>query len=174
MMPHKEIFSLYYPRLCHFAWQMTKDKELVQDIVHDAFLALWDNNPDMLPPFAIKNYLYATVRNSCINLARHEKVVSRYQTLQPFDEAQEPDILPQLIRSEIMAEILKIMESMPEGCKTVFQKGYLEGLSNIEVAQQLGISVSTVKTQKTRALKIIKSNLNPEFFKVFLFFITFY
>lgn len=167
----KALFSFFYPRLCHFAWQLLHDDELVQDVVQDAFLALWENLESLnAEPTAVKNYLYSTVRNACYNIKRHDKVVRRYQTMNPFDEIQEPSVDRQLIRSEVMGEVYKIMTEMPDSCRKIFRLGYLEGLSNVEVSKMLKISVSTVKTQKQRAIDLIKSKLNPEFFGLFLFF----
>jgi RNA polymerase sigma-70 factor (ECF subfamily) len=42
--------------------------------------------------------------------------------------------------------------------------GYLEGMKNHEIAKELGISVNTVKTQKQRALQLLRLKLKPEFF----------
>jgi len=171
ILSSKELFVRYYPRLCHFAWQVLRNDEHVQDVVQDAFLAFWGKRDTIGDdPAAIKNYLYTTVRNACFNIKRHEKAAARYQSLNPFDEAEEPDVMSELFRSEVMGAIYEIMKEMPKSCLEIFRMGYLEGFSTNEIAESLNISVSTVKTQKKRALKLIKSKLNPEFFAIFSVF----
>ncbi len=167
------IFREYYTRLCHFAWQMLHDKEEVEDIVQDAFMAYWNNKHVIADnDIAIKNFLYTSVRHACYNLLRREKVEQRFQALHHEDEVEESQVLAKIIRAEVMDEIHKIIQSMPAGCQEVFRLGYLEGLTNPQIADQLDISVNTVKTQKQRGLKIVKGKLNPELFvflAVFLF-----
>jgi len=171
----KELFTQYYPRLCHFAWQLLSDKEMVQDVVQDVFLTYWGRHEELKSdPAAVKSFLYITVKNACLNIRRHEKVVEKYRMLTPFQEAEESGIMRKIIRAEIMVEVFEIMKSMPEGCREVFRLGYLEGLSNIQIAEHLQIGVTTVKTQKQRALKLIKSKLNPDFFTLFVFFFEIY
>lgn len=161
----EEVFKTYYPRLCHFAWQLLHDKDIVEDIVQDAFVAYW-NNKDAIADHdvAIKNFLYTSVRNFCYNIIRREKATQRFQLLHQEDEHEESQVLAKIIRSEVMEEIYKIVRSMPEGCQKVFRLGYLEGLTNPQIAEKLAISINTVKTQKQRGLKILKGKLNPELF----------
>ncbi|MGK6349923.1 RNA polymerase sigma-70 factor [Parapedobacter sp. DT-150] len=165
----EDVFKKYYARLCHFAWQMLHDRDAVEDIVQDAFMAYW-NNKDAIADqdIAIKNFLYTAVRNSCYNTLRREKTTQRYYMIQQHEESEESEVLTKIIRSEVMAEIYAIIQSMPDGCQEVFRLGYLEGLTNPQIAEKLAISINTVKTQKQRGLKIIKGKLNPELFVLLL------
>jgi DNA-directed RNA polymerase specialized sigma24 family protein len=53
------LFKEHYSRLCHFAYTLLNKKELVEDIVQDAFIAYWNNEATVADhPVAIKNYLY--------------------------------------------------------------------------------------------------------------------
>jgi len=159
------LFREYYPRLCHFAWQMLNDKDRVEDVVQDAFMAYLDHAGMIAEDdIAIKNFLYTSVRNACYNITRHMKVTQRYFLLQETNEVEESQVLTKIIRAEVMHEVYRIIQTMPEGCQQIFRMGYLEGLTNPQIADQLGLSVNTVKTQKQRGLKIIKAKLNPELF----------
>ena len=152
---------------------MLHDADQVEDIVQDAFMNYWDNRDAVADEeTAIKNYLYSTVRNACFNISRHEKVVSRYLNLHQEQLTEESTVLASIIRAEVMDEVYKIVRSMPHGCQEVFRLGYLEGLSNLKIAEQLNISVNTVKTQKKRGLKIVKGKLNPELFALVVALLT--
>ena len=161
------VFKTYHKRLCHFAWQMLGDRGMVDDVVQDAFVAYWNQRHVIYDnEVAIKNFLYAAVRHACMNLFRHAKIVRRYEEAHPDEAFEESKVMHNIIRAEVMDEVLKVMQTLPEGCKAVFRLGYLEGLSNPEVADQLNISVNTVKTQKQRAMTALRTKLNPEFFAV--------
>lgn len=169
----EQIFRTYYSRLCHFAWQMVHDADQAEDIVQDAFANFWNNRHAVADDeIAIKNYLYSTVRNACFNISRHAKVEDRYLQLNREDVVEESAVLANIIRAEVMDEVYKIVRTMPQGCQDVFRLGYLEGLSNLKIAEQLNISVNTVKTQKQRGLKIIRGKLNPEFFALLVLFFS--
>lgn len=161
----EELFRKYYPRLCHFAWQFLHDREAVEDIVQDAFMAFWNQHDNLADyDIAIKNFLYMTVRNGCLNYLRRDRNTQRFQQQYHPDEAEDPETLARIIRSEVLDEIYRIVNLMPDGCREVFRLGYLEGLSNPQIAEELDISINTVKTQKQRAMRIIKGRLNPELF----------
>lgn len=167
------IFHKYYQRLCHFAWQIVQDDDLVQDLVQEAFIAFWKNRSKLADDELVhKSFLYSTVKNLCLNRLRHEKIVHKYRIHQqekPIEvNNQEMVIIRKLIRSEIMEDVIRIIRTMPMGCQEVFRLSYLEGLSNDEVAQELSISVNTVKTHKKRGLRLIRAKINPEFYS-FLF-----
>lgn len=164
-MALEDIFRQYYHRLCHFAWQMIQDRDAVQDIVQDAFMAFWNNQDSITDDeIARKNFLYTTVRFACLNYIRHGKVVDKFHAFQGTDHSEDPQVIHQLIRSEVMDEIYRIVNTMPDRCQSVFRLGYLEGLSNEQISDELSISINTVKTQKQRGLKLIKAKLHPEFF----------
>ena len=56
-------------------------------------------------------------------------------------------------------ELAADVEKLPEECRKVFQLCYFQGLDNESAAQELGLSVNTVKAQKARGKKILRENL---------------
>jgi RNA polymerase sigma-70 factor (family 1) len=166
------LFRKHYKSLCHFAWEITSDMLVAEDVVSDAFLVYF-NQKDRISEdeTAIKNFLYSTVRFSCYNLARQRKIVNRYWEKNGYLDHYDSEIENNIIRSEVLAEILSIVATLPNACQQVFRKGYLEGLSNAEIAEEMGIRVNTVKTQKQRGMQVLIKKLNPEFLALFIFFI---
>lgn len=161
----EELFKEHYASLCYFAVKILGDSKLSEDVVQDAFLAYWQKNKEVsADSICIKFFLYSTVRFTCYKMIRREKVVQKYHRLNQNNDIEHAEILNEIIHSEVLDAIYKIMKSLPEGCQMVFKLGYLEGLSNPEIADQLGISVNTVKTHKQRGLRLIRRKLNPELF----------
>lgn len=156
----KHLFDLYYTRLCYFAHKLISNKEGAEDIVQDAFVAYWKKQTDFDNEPSIKSFLYLTVKNACLNIIRHESVEKRYAESQDTKQLEEEKISEHIIRSEVAGEIHTAIATLPQGCRQVLKLAYFEGLKNDEIAQQLSISVNTVKTQKARALQLLRLKLD--------------
>jgi RNA polymerase sigma-70 factor (family 1) len=169
----EELFRECYARLVHFSFQLTGNKAGAEDIVQDAFaryLDLRDHISDN--KLAVKAWLYNTVRNKSLNLLRHEQVEKKYLNLQSPDPSDNTQAMHAMIRSEVVAEIIRAVDSLPEGCRRIVLMSYMDGKKNQEIAEELGISVNTVKTQKKRALQLLRLQLKPEVFSFVLLFFS--
>ncbi|WP_255501973.1 RNA polymerase sigma factor [Olivibacter sp. SDN3] len=170
----EKLFKTHYRSLSYFAYQLLQEKHTADDAVQEAFLALWDKKEILSDhPIAIKNFLYTHVKNICLNIQRRKKVINRYfETREEVDD-EEDTVLEALINAEVLDELYQVVATLPENCQEIFRLGYLEGLKNAEIAEMLGISVNTVKTQKQRGLKILKKKLHPSVLNVLIFFLNF-
>jgi RNA polymerase sigma-70 factor (ECF subfamily) len=162
------LFRSYYARLCFFATRMTGDAALAEDIVQESFLNCWKTRLNFPHEQVAKSYLYRSVRNACLNHTRHLDVVKRHSTeSNPGDASSEP-IIEEIVRAELMGEVHAAIESLPEGCRTVLKMAYFEKLRNEEIAGMLDVSVNTVKTQKMRAIRLLRMRLDPLTIVLFL------
>ena len=169
----EDVFKEYYGRLCYFVYQFVPDKTIAEDLVQDAFLAYWDSKSKFSDhPRAIKDFLYTAVRNSSLNYLKREKVRERYFFRRQEDDFENEKVLGAIIKAEAMANLHKAVFQLPESCRKVFLLAYFQGLSNPEIAQELNISVNTVRNHKSYGLKILRSNLDIETFMVFTLFMA--
>lgn len=147
----------YFRALCLFSEKITGDSVSAQDIAEESIIKLWENRGDFTSFPAVKKYLYICARNACFNDlklgGRREKRQDEYTRRQ---EPAEGFVLNEIIRADVMAEIYTAIEQLPEKMGLVFKLAYLEGLSNREIADQLALSVHTVKNQKSRALELLR------------------
>jgi len=161
----ESVFQSLYKRLCHFAYQLLADKSLVEDLVQDAFVELWRKQDQIdRHPIAVKNFLYTTVKNSCFKKYRHLQVVQKYNREHSKEQIEDATYLQALIRAEVLHEVRHAIDTLPKMCRQVFRMGYFEGLNNAEIAQELGLSIHTVKSQKQRGLRLLKGKLDPEIY----------
>jgi len=167
------LFKEFYERLVYFSFQIIKDNAQAQDIAQDAFIKYWHNKEIVQPSkTAIKNYLYSTVRNASFNAIRHSKVVSGYITIeQAKPETVESPIIDAIIEAEVMAEIHFAVQSLPHNYRIVSMLGYFDGKKNQEIADELELSVNTIKKQKYRALHLLRGMLAPELFIILIVFV---
>ncbi|MEE1945691.1 RNA polymerase sigma-70 factor [Pedobacter sp. KR3-3] len=169
----EELFRNNYAKLCHFAFQFLKDEDASKDIVQETFATFWDSKESLqVEPNATSSFLYASVRNACLNKLRRLKLENGYLNNQEADPFEEAIGLNSMIRSEVIAELHKAITMLPKNCQLIFRMGYLEGLKNPQIAAELGISINTVKTQKKRGLELIKMRVNPDFLALVLIFLA--
>ncbi|TKC13204.1 sigma-70 family RNA polymerase sigma factor [Pedobacter polaris] len=158
------LFRIYYKPLCKFAQQLISDVELAKDLVQDAFIAYWNNKESIADhEIAIKNFLYSSIRYACYNISRHVKVQERYFKIHQAALYEDSLLLQDMIRAEQLEAIYRLINTLPKACMHIFYLGYVEDLSNTDIAKKLGISINTVKTQKRRGLKMIREKINDLF-----------
>jgi len=159
------LFKEFYDRLVYFSCQFVKDRHQAQDIVQDAFIKYWNQKDSIVPvKAAIKNYLYSTVRNASLNVVRHQKVVEGYLQQVGGVEPEEPPVIDAIIFAEVIAEVHAAVRSLPENYRMISFMGYFDDKRNQEIADELNMSINTVKKQKQRALQLLRVKLEPEIF----------
>jgi RNA polymerase sigma-70 factor (ECF subfamily) len=147
------LFKEYYQALCSFARQFIEDKDICEDAVQDAFAALWDIKDGFKEEKLVKYYLYNAVRNKCLNLIRHEKVKARYQK-----ESVVPTIDEAVIEAGVFAPVYKALKELTtQECNVMM--GVMHGHTNQEIADDLKVSVNTIKTLRQRAYKTLRERL---------------
>ena len=154
----ERIFRSHYGAFCSFASKYVRDDAVVEDIVQDAFVTLLERSPHFDTETHLKNFLYVTIRNACLNYIRDEEAKNRYVEAQVREEKTE-SFEEEIILSEVYQELANAVAELPEECRKVFELCYFQGKDNNEAAEILGISVNTVRTQKARGKKILREKL---------------
>jgi RNA polymerase sigma-70 factor (ECF subfamily) len=68
------LFRTYYQSLCNYAYTFIQDRDNAEEVVQSTFLSVWEKREALEIHTAVKPYLYAMVRNACLNLIKHEKI----------------------------------------------------------------------------------------------------
>ena len=166
----EQLFKDNYAKLCYFATQLLNDSEAANDVVQETFMTFWNLNPEEKKNIvSVNGFLYQSVKNASLNRLRRQKLEHSYLNKQDVEPIEDAVALNLMIKSEVIAEINKVLETLPASCQQIFRMGYLEGLKNHEIAEALDISINTVKTQKKRGLQLLKMRLNPDFFAIGFF-----
>ena len=154
------IFDRYYRSLCYFANRFIPARPMAEDITQEAFVRLWEKHDAFSCQQSIKAFLYIITRNACLNFIKHcnrEKKNEHHWGF-TWDETEDC-ILTNLTRSEVLKEILAAIDGLPPECRKVIQLCFIEGFENREIAQQLSLSVHTIKNQKARGLYLLRKRL---------------
>jgi RNA polymerase sigma-70 factor (family 1) len=154
------LFKLYYKPLLLFATKLLKEVDASEDVVTVAFTKLWYKRESIERAEAIKSYLYTSVRNSCLNRIRNEKRIKKKKKIFSIQQSWDEPVLHHLIRAETLHEISRGYEMLPPQCAKVFQLFYLQGKDYETIAEEMKLSISTIRNQKRRALQLIRSTMH--------------
>lgn len=131
-----------------------------QDLAHDAYLRVRPSietdaarNPEAL--------LYTTARRLAFNQLKRRRIAPFATAPSPveFAPSSEPGVVQQVMARQELDRLEHAIAALPEGCRTVFLLRKLELLSHREIADRLGITVSTVEKQHARALRLLRTAL---------------
>ncbi len=154
------VFNYYYSSLCAFSMQYLNDRNAVEDLVQDFFVTLWLESSSRKIQVSLKSYLYAGIRNRCLDFQKHQKVVKKHHSFVNFFAEKEDSPVDQFFaESELRHAIQNSMAKLPPRCHEIFGLSRFKGLSNQEIAEKLGLSKRTVELQISNALKILRKEL---------------
>lgn len=150
-------FNQFYSPLFYFSHSITQNETASEDIISESFIKLWDNRNSLKQKSHVKHFLYLIVRNSSIDYLREKKKdQQRENTLIQLMPLSEKHILEKLIEAETYNEMYRMYARLPKKCRMVFEMFYIQKKAVKEIANELSISVNTVKSQKQRALQLLK------------------
>ncbi|MEY2924412.1 MAG: hypothetical protein RLZZ337_960 [Bacteroidota bacterium] len=156
----ERFYKKHHPGLLYFAIYRIQSKEDALEIVNDVFLAVWNKKDSLELNDSLKSYLYASVKNGCINFLKKKRIV--FSDLDDVENRSDEDADKKIKIQEQTKDLNKILESLPPKCKQVFLMSRVDGLKYQEIADILDLSVKTVEAQMSKALKIFKNNLRSE------------
>ena len=150
--------NLYQP-LCHYAFSFLNDRDEAEEIVQATFLAVWEKRQTLSISTSAKSYLYAMVRNACLNLLKHDKIKQKYAVEASYADQGYDAVMNTVSSVELEDRIQRAIELLPEQCRLVFKLSRFEELRYQEIADQLDISVKTVENHIGKALKLMREHL---------------
>jgi RNA polymerase sigma-70 factor (ECF subfamily) len=162
-----KLFNAYSPVLLSFITKFNVDPEDANDTLQQTFLKVWESRAKLDPELPLKNYIITIAKNDLYNRIQRNIFAKKHHDLLG---AQDQPILEPLYSdlSEILNEILN---GLPEKRAKVFKMSRIQGYTNKEIAQELGISKSTVENHINNSSALVKKLLrNFGFWTTALFF----
>ena len=167
----QRLFEMYHKALCFFATRIVRDSLEAEDIVQDVFLAFWRMDRGGFPNLkTVKTFLYNSVQHRCLNYLRDLEIRDRNYRNLKREELDEDYFLCQQIRAEVVAELFGAIDELPDKCKEIFKRSYVDGQEDKKIAEELDISLNTIKTQKQRAKSYLRGRLGDLFVYAGMFF----
>lgn len=153
-----ELYKISFLPLQHYAMRYLYDWKQAEDVVQDAFLSLWshpEKYDDQQPVF---NYLLGIIRNNCLNYLRDLDIQCKHQDkiieAMLFSCIEDPEI-----DEDIHERLKAVLDTLPEKQREVVLLHIVEKKKIKEIATQMDIAETTVKTHFKRAMAILRNNL---------------
>ncbi len=152
----ENLYAAHAPGAARLAYLLTGDRALAEDLVQDAFVRMFGRFRDLRHPEAFGAYLRKTVVNLAKSYFRRKGVERSYlerESGRPDTPAEPPS------GREEMWDALKTLTPRQRAALVL---RYYEDLTEAQVAELLGCSVGTVKSQTARGLATLRTVLGAE------------
>ncbi len=132
-----------------FGLGIVADMETVRDAVQEAFITLWNRHGMLHPEEKAKAWIYTSIHNNLLNVVRSRRMMDRHADgiREQYGDQSFRDMV---IESEMYEYLCRRIESLPPMQQKVIRL-HADGLSNEQIAKELGVTVNTVLTHKQRA-----------------------
>lgn len=129
------------------------NRDVAQDIMHDAFFKVFKKFEQYREGHSLEAWIRTIVVNTAID---HVRRITKFRNVSYEVQHEELTSQDTLINAQKTSDLLKLINMLPVGAKTVFNLHTLEGYKHHEIAEMLGISEGTSKSQFARARLILK------------------
>lgn len=156
----EEIYYRYWRKLLDTAFQRLKSKEAAEEVVQEVMVGLFLKRHELIITTSLEAWLKTALKYKVFNIYRSQQVhlahldeIIRQKQISPLRPDEE------MILKEIREKIKSAALKLPDKCREVFLLSRFEHLSQQEIADKMGISVSTVKKHLTKAFTYLRSEL---------------
>lgn len=163
----ESVYLDYFQAIRDFCNSFLKDGEFARDIAQDTFFSLWNNFNTSYSEKEILSFLYTTARNKCFDQLRLQKVAeSKIKDLQATIYS-DTFFLDEVTRSETYRIVRESVNKLPERSRQIALLT-LQGYSTQEIADQLEVSINTVKTLKKNAYAKLREIISNQYVVIIL------
>ncbi|MDI1334701.1 MAG: RNA polymerase sigma factor [Lacunisphaera sp.] len=164
--PHRsDLSSLYRATIAplrNYLARLLGSEQDAADVAHDAYLRVKDN-VDRHTAANPKALLYTTARHLALNQIKRRQHSPIAGTTGEADlaPAPSPGVVQTVMARQELAQLEAAIRELPAGCRSVLLLRKIDLLSHQEIADRLGIAISTVEKQHARALRLLRAALQP-------------
>lgn len=158
------LYDRYYKALTYYASKLTGVMDISEDLVQELFSEIYESRLHFDSVAHLNAYLYNSIHNAATDYVRHKSVELSYiqrETEKNHGYPLTEDGEEGLFWEEFYHELFMFVDRMPQRQREVFLM-YMDGKKNKEIAEALHVSLETVKTQKKRAMAMLRRKMSPQ------------
>ncbi|MEQ8903755.1 sigma-70 family RNA polymerase sigma factor [Ekhidna sp.] len=152
------LYNSYAKAMYSTLTRMTNDNDVAKDLLQEAFVRAFRKIGDLEDPMAFAGWLKRIVVNIGLEYVRKRKIY--FEDIQDQQDLKSEELDEKLVDNKTLHNAIK---ELPDGCRTVLCLHLLEGYKHREIAEQLGITESTSKTQFRHAKQLLKTKLQHHY-----------
>lgn len=161
-------FKEHYHVACMVALRYLKNQQEAEDVVQETFLYLWEKRTQLQIQQSMKQYLLQAVKNRSINFLNRER---KFHELinDEMEISENTDVEETFSKEELAVHVSKSIDTLPTQCKKIFLLAYGDNLTYNQIAESLGLSKNTIKTQMGIAYKQLRQHLKSYLLILFIY-----
>jgi RNA polymerase sigma factor (sigma-70 family) len=158
----EELYRRYSQAAYGLALRVTGQHLLAQEVVHDAYLALW-RAPEAYDPSrgSFRTFFLSLVHHRAVDtVRREERLRKRAERASNLEARDGEDVAEEVVEgtylTQLRVEIRDALATLPPDQRRVVELAYFEGYTQAKIAEELGIPVGTVKTRTLAAMRKLR------------------
>ncbi len=160
-LAQKELFEYYSKRMMGVCLRYAQDAEEAQDVLQMGFIKVFEKLHMFNAQGSLEGWIRKIIVNTALDIIRKNKKFMNDVEMDKVDY-QLHSYTENAVDSLSAQDLLKVIQNMPPGFRTVFNMFAIEGYSHKEIAEELNISVNTSKSQYSRARTYLQKILKEE------------
>ena len=165
----RDFYNRYYAALCSYVEKILFLTDAVEDLVQEVFISVWEGKRTFSDSRELTNYLYRACYNNALLYIRNHRIHDSILNGLPQEEDFEDEemLYALTVKEEAIRQLYFYIEELPAEQRRIILMR-IEGHSWDEIASRLGVSINTVKTQKSRSYKFLREKLANSSYSVLL------
>ena len=156
----RKLFDKFAPKMLGVCMRYAKSTEQAEDVLQDSFIKVFQKLNHFKEKGSLEGWIRRIVVNTSLDQIRKELKFKDNVPMENVDYRLEQNSF--ILEGLAAEDLLGLVNTMPNGYKTVFNLFAIEGFSHKEIAQDLNISVNTSKSQYSRARAFLKEKLEEQ------------
>ena len=164
----EDVYQEYAAAAYGIAYRVTRQDAISQEVVHDAFMALW-RAPEAYDPVkgTLRTFLLSLTHHRAVDaVRREERLRARNERAVNLSPPESEDPAEEVVEAAWLGhrrkEVRAALEELPPDQKMVLEKAYFDGMTQVQIADHLEIPLGTVKTRTLAALRKLRAALDHE------------
>ncbi len=160
---YEMIYTNYVRELYSYAYHLHRNKEVVEDCIHDLFVYLYEHRKTLGATTSIKFYLFRSLRRLIVGTIEQRKNLVSSESLLPTFEfeiipSHELSLIEDDATKEIQQKLQKLIAELPKRQKEALYLAYYEEFTHKQIAETMNVEIETVYNFIYRALATLKAN----------------
>lgn len=156
MLAQKRFYDRFAPKMMGVCYRYARDRDDAEDMLQEGFTKVFQRLHSFRFEGSVEGWIRRIIVHTAIDQLRKRK---NEQYPVELDAVEGPDYAENIIDHLELDYLFGLIQNLPDGYRLVFNLFAIEGYSHGEIAEKLGISASTSRSQYTRARAILKQKI---------------
>lgn len=152
-----QVYNKYHKLLYVLSYRYLMNAEMAEDAVQHVFTRLWEFRSELRVGVSLKNFLFTMTKNHILNIIRNENnaLTKNYEMAQA-EPGIEDNLIEKFEKKELMSLSYKALDKLLPQKRDICLMKVRDELTNQEIADKLKLSINTIKTHHSDALKLLR------------------